>query len=115
MKGIFKIEEYLPLTKQIVVKFSRLNSPKPIDEYKALSIDCDKLDLYNCETFIESLMMVSGTDRIMKEESKEDCLDVNIPETIEGDLNIQDLVGKIIECKTESYRKAFLKMRRVEL
>ena len=115
MKGIFKIEEYLPLTKQIVVKFSRLNSPKPIDEYKPIAINCDKLDLYNCETFTESLMMACGTDRIMKEESKEDCLDVNIPETIEGDLNIQDLVGKVIECKTENYRKAFLKMRRVEL
>ena len=51
----------------------------------------------------------------MKEESKEDCLDVNIPEIIEGDLNIQDLVGKVIGCKTENYRKGFLKMRRVEL
>ena len=37
MKGIFKIEEYLPLTNQIVVKFSRLNSPKPIDEHKSIS------------------------------------------------------------------------------
>ncbi len=115
MKGIFKIEEYLPTTNQIVVKFSRLHSTKPIDEHKSIAINCDKLDLYNCETFIESLMMVSGTDRIMKEESEEDCLDVNIPEIIEGDLNIQDLVGKVIGCKTENYRKGFLKMRRVEL
>ena len=47
--------------------------------------------------------------------AEEDCLDVNIPEIIEGDLNIQDLVGKVIGCKTENYRKGFLKMRRVEL
>tara|TARA_B100000287_G_C20669408_1_gene792853 strand:+ start:2284 stop:2631 length:348 start_codon:yes stop_codon:yes gene_type:complete len=115
MKGIFKIEEYLPTTNQIVVKFSRLHSTKPIDEHRSIVIDCSRLDLYDCETFVESLMRSSGTSHIIKQEDKEPCLDENIPEIITGDLNIQDLVGKVIGCKTEDYRKAFLKMRRVEL
>ena len=33
MNGIFKIEQHLPDTKQIVVKFCKANSHKSIDEY----------------------------------------------------------------------------------
>ena len=36
MKMIFKIEEYLPDTKQVVIRYCRQNAPKPISEYPAL-------------------------------------------------------------------------------
>ena len=39
----------------------------------------------------------------------------NESETISGELNIEDLVGKTIECKVDDSRRAILKMRRVEL
>ena len=35
MKMIFKIEEYLPDTKQVVIRYCRQNAPKPISEYPA--------------------------------------------------------------------------------
>ncbi len=39
----------------------------------------------------------------------------NEAETISGKLNLQDLVGKTIECKIDNDRRERLKMRRVEL
>ena len=35
MKVIFKIEEYYPDTKQVVIRYCRQNAPKPITEYPA--------------------------------------------------------------------------------
>ena len=39
----------------------------------------------------------------------------NVAETISGKLNLEDLVGKTIECKIDNDRRERLKMRRVEL
>ena len=39
----------------------------------------------------------------------------NQAETISGELNLENLVGKTIECKVDDSRRAILKMRRVEL
>ena len=44
MKAIFKIEEYLPETNQIVVRFARLHAPKLIENYTKVAVDCNKLD-----------------------------------------------------------------------
>ena len=48
MKAIFKIEEYLPETSQIVVRFARLHAPEPIEKYHAVAVDYSKLDCYDC-------------------------------------------------------------------
>ncbi len=53
MKAIFKIEEYLPETTQIVVRFARLHAPEPIEKYHAVAIDYSKLDCYDSESFVK--------------------------------------------------------------
>ena len=52
MKIIFKIIEYLPETEQIVVKFCRENSPKPIDEYNAGAIGTGSIDNSDPTSFV---------------------------------------------------------------
>ena len=113
MKSIFKIEEYLPDTNQIVVRFSRLHAPQPIESYETMAIDCEHLDLYDCDSFVSSLMMKYG-DRYVKEYEKNEPIK-NETETISGKLNLRDLVGKVIEGKVDDYRRSSLNMNRVEL
>jgi hypothetical protein len=115
MKGIFKIEQYLEDTQQIVVRFCRLHDTKLITEYPTIAINIKNLDTYNCEFFIKSLMMQAGTHITMQQEKLEHT--INTVESIDGNmkLDIQSLVGRNIECKLENYRDSLLKMRRVEL
>ena len=113
MKSIFKIEEYLPDTNQIIVRFSRLHAPQPIESYDTMAINCEHLDLYDCDSFVSSLMMKYG-DRYVKEYEEKEPLKNN-SETISGKLDLQDLVGKVVECDTMNYRRFSLKVRKVEL
>ena len=113
MKAIFKIEEYLPETTQIVVRFARLHAPEPIENYNAVAIDYSKLDCYDSESFVRSIMREVGNYQIKKHEDKEPI--VNESEFISGKLDLPSLVGKTIECKVENNKKQILKMRRVEL
>ena len=115
MKGIFKIEQYLEDTQQIVVRFCRLHDTKLITEYPTIAINIKNLDTYNCEFFIKSLMIQAGTHTIMQQEKLGDT--INTVESIDGDmkLDIQNLVGKNIECNLENYKQSLIKMRRVEL
>ena len=113
MKAIFKIEEYLPKTTQIVVRFARLHAPEPIEKYHAVAIDLCKLDCYDSESFVKSLMREVGNYQIKKHEDKESI--INESETISGKLDLSSLVGRTIECKVENDKKQILKMRRVEL
>jgi len=113
MTGIFKIVEYVP-DKQIIVKFCRLHDNKLIDEYSAIAIDIDKIDTYDCDFFIKSLVRI-GTSII---ENQEECEPIiNKTEILDGNtkLNIENLVGKNIEFKFENYKQSLLKMRRIEL
>ena len=71
MKAIFKIEEYLPETKQIVVRFARLHTPEKIEKYATLAIDYDKLDCYSSESFVKSLMREVGNYQVKSNEEKE--------------------------------------------
>jgi len=75
MKSIFKIEEYLPDTNQIIVRFSRLHAPQPIESY-TMAINCEHLDLYDCDSFVSSLMMKYG-DRYVKEYEEKEHLKNN--------------------------------------
>jgi len=113
MKAIFKIIEYLPETTQIVVRFARLHAPELIEKYNKVAINYSELDCYNSESFVKSLMRRCGNHMVKLQEEKEPI--VNQAETISGKLNIEELVGKTIECKIENDRKERLKMRRVEL
>ena len=113
MKNIFKITEYLPNTQQIVVKYARKNTHKDIDEYFHKAVDLDKLDLYDCETFSKSLMRQYGEPTIQKVENETEGF--NVSEQISGKLDIQSLVGKVIEVDSDDYRREIIKMRRVEL
>ena len=49
MKAIFKIDEHLPDTKQIVVKFCKSISHKSIDDYVAKAVNYDNLDMTDAE------------------------------------------------------------------
>ena len=113
MKNIFKITEYLPDTQQIVVRYARKNTHKNIDEYVKKAVDLKELDLYDCETFSKSLMRKYGESSIEKAENE--TVGFNKCEKIFGKLDIQNLIGKVIEVDSDEYRREIIKMRRVEL
>ena len=113
MKSIFKIDEYLPDTNQIIVRFSRLHAPQHIESYAPMAINCKQLDLYDCDSFVFSLMREYG-DGYVKEYEKNEPIK-NETETISGKLNLRDLVGKVIECDADNYKRELIKMNRVEL
>ena len=113
MKAIFKIIEYLPETTQIVVRFARLHAPQSIEKYNKVAINYSELDCYDSESFVKSLMRRCGNHMVKQQEEKEPI--VNEAETISGKLNLEELVGKTIECKIDNDRKERLKMRRVKL
>ena len=118
MRTIFKIGKYNEDTNSISVKFCRLHSTKSIDDYASKLVDCSDLTLTTCESFIKSLMEKSGSRRITKEEESEPILDSNKSEIITGKLNINDLVGKVIEANVEIVdprNRFMLSMRKVEL
>ena len=113
MKNIFKIIEYLPDTQQIVVRYARKNTNKNIDEYIESAVELKQLDLYNCETFSKSLMRKYGEHNIERVENETEGF--NKCEKISGKLDIQNLIGKVIEVDADEYRREIIKMRRVEL
>ena len=113
MKAIFKIIEYLPETTQIVVRFARLHAPELIDNYGKVAIDYSQLDCYDSDSFVNSLMRKVGNHMVKLQEDSEPT--INVVESMNDKLNIQDMVGKTIECKVDDSRRAILKMRRVEL
>tara|TARA_B000000557_G_C20750543_1_gene432762 strand:+ start:354 stop:701 length:348 start_codon:yes stop_codon:yes gene_type:complete len=115
MKAIIKIDEYLSDRDSIVVKICNLHSQKPIDEYSAKIVDCDDLDTTDVEMFVDGLMKKSGARRIKTQEEKLPILKENIPEQVSGEVNIENLIGKVIEGKVDDWRKKSLKMRKVEL
>ena len=118
MRTIFKIGKYNEDTNSISVKFCRLHSTKSIDDYKGLLVNCDDLDVSTCESFVKSLMEKSGSRRIASEEESEPILDSNKAETVTGNLNINDLVGKVIETRVDlvdPYNRFLIPMREVTL
>lgn len=112
---IFKITEYFPESNKIAVKFCNEKSSKSIDEYNALAVGLKDIDAYDVESFSEALVNQSGMRRLEKQDRKLTTLDDNKPEKIEGQLNIHDLIGKVIgvDYPTRIYKK--IKMRRIEL
>ena len=111
MKAIFKIEEYLPDTKQIVVRFSRLKSYKTIDEHRTIAVSLVDLDTYDLDSFSQSLMREVGDIMIEKQDADQPVH--NEYDVIEGEFDIKNLVGKKVLCKIDNHRREILKMRRV--
>ena len=118
MKVIFKINEYFPDTRQISLSMCKSTSRKSIDEHKKTMVNLDHLDYYDSESFVEALLNRSGDKRVKEDNDTETVLPENTSEVIAGDLNIQNIVGKVIEGNVHDYysrKKSILKMRRVEL
>ena len=112
---IFKITDYFPETNRIAVKFCREKSSKPIDDYNAVAINFEDFDTHDVESFSESLVNKSGVRRLEKQDKKLTTLDDNKPEKIEGEFNINDLIGKVIGVNYPTRIFSKIKMRRVEL
>ena len=113
MKAIFKIIKYNSERQQIVVRFARLRAPESIEKYRKIAVNLSHLDCYDSESFVKSLMRKVGNHMVKLQEEKEPIN--NQAETISGELNLENLVGKTIECKIDNDRRERLKMRRVEL
>ena len=88
---------------------------KDLDEYFSKIVDCHDLDTTDVEIFVDGLMKKFGSSRIKNQEEKLPILKQNIPEKLSGEIDIQSLVGKVIEGKVDDWRKKAIKMRKVEL
>ena len=116
MNIIFRIDEYLPETNQIVVQICKETSRNSILSHKKLAINCETLDLYDAESFSYSLSSKYGSNIVSEENRNEPILDDNKnSEIIKGDLNLEKLVGKVIGGKVYEKGTRLLKMRRIEL
>ena len=93
MKIIYKIKKFYPETNHISVSFCNLKDRQSIDNYKSRPVCIDELDMFDVESFSESLVDKSGLRRIDKQEKKLTTLDNNTPEKLDGDLNVRDLIG----------------------
>ena len=114
MNVIVKIEEYLPDTQQIIMRICALHTHKIIDEYRTYAIEISDLNMLDHESFMDSLIN-KVKHLIQQQDENEPVLDGNIPFEIDGELYIQNLIGKVIEGKIYNGKSRLLKMRRIEL
>jgi len=112
---IFKITDYIPEHNSICVKFSNVKSNVPIDSNKSIAVDLSKLNLKDFELFSDSLIRNWGLKNIKRQEENLKIIDENIPEKINENFNIRDLIGKNIEANYYSRNRYPLKVRRVEI
>ena len=96
MNIIFKIIEYLPETNQIIVKFSRQNSAKQIDDRYEIAMSLDSLDLTDNLSFSDSICEM-GLAEIRSQDESDDILPSNIMNDIseEDDIDINKMIGKV--------------------
>tara|TARA_B100000424_G_C22737856_1_gene399567 strand:- start:128 stop:484 length:357 start_codon:yes stop_codon:yes gene_type:complete len=117
MKMIFKIEKYLPETKQVKVRYCRQNAPKPISEYPAKAISTEACDFsFDSQNLVESIAQY-GYNKVLRQEDKEITLRENIPHEIPNSVNLEDYVGKVICVDGENAKEMMRsrRMRRVEI
>ncbi len=117
MKTIFKIEEYLPETKQVVIRYCRQHSPKPISEYPAKAVSTEKYDTsFDSQNLVESIAQY-GYHKVLTQEDNEETLPENVPEDIPNSLDIADYVGKVfcVEGKDATEKIRSRKMRKVDI
>ena len=118
MKVIFKVNEYFPDTRQISLSMCKATSRKSIDEHKKTIVNLDDLGYYDSESFVKAVVDRSGNTRIKEDNDMETVLPENVSEVITGDLNIPDIVGKVLEGNIHEWygtRNELLKMNKVNL
>ena len=117
MKMIFKIEEYLPETKQVVIRYCRQNSPKPISEYPAKAVSTEIYDVsFDSRNLVESISQY-GYDKVLLQEEEEITLPENLPQDIPDSVDIADYVGKVIcvDSKNAVEMERSRKMKRIDI
>ena len=117
MKIIFKIEEYYPDTKQVVIRYCRQNAPKPISEYPAKSVSTKQYDTsFDSRNLLESIAQY-GYNKVLAQEDKEKILPENMPANVPDSLDIADYVGKVfcVEDRYATEQMRSRKMRRVDI
>ena len=117
MKMIFKIEEYLPETKQVVIRYCRQNSPKPISEYPAKAVSTEIYDVsFDSRNLVESISQY-GYDKVLIQEEEEITLPENLPQEIPNSVDIADYVGKVICVDSKNAREIerSRKMKRIDI
>ena len=117
MKMIFKIEEYLPETKQVVIRYCRQNSPKPISEYPAKAVSTENYDVsFDSRNLVESISQY-GYDKVLIQEEEEITLPENLPQKIPNSVDIADYVGKVIcvDSKNAREMERSRKMKRIDI
>ena len=117
MKMIFKIEEYLPETKQVVIRYCRKNSPKPISEYPAKAVSTEIYDVsFDNRNLVESISQY-GYDKVLAQEEEEITLPENLPQEIPNSVDIADYVGKVICVDSKNAREVerSRKMKRIDI
>ena len=116
MNPIFKIVAYYPKENRIEVKFCDQKSDLSIDDYDDWSINCEDLDMFDMDSFTNSLVKKYGLRCVEKQIKKKTTHKDNNPEVIESEnVNLDQLVGKVIEGKYFSRPRYPLKMNRVDL
>ena len=117
MKTIFKIEEYYPEDNQVVIRYCRQHSPKPISEYPAKCVSTEKYDVsFDSQNLVESIAQY-GYRKVLAQEDLEGILPENIGMELPNSLNIADYVGKVfcVEGRDAAERIRSRKMRRVDI
>ena len=97
-----------------MVKTCRLYSHKSIDEFGAKVVNCDDLNMTDCETFIESLVNKVSQNRIETQDEKQGIIESNKPVEITGELDFEKLIGVVVQGRVSKKTK-LLKMRKIEL
>jgi len=118
MKVIFKVNEYFPDTRQISLSMCKSTSRKSIDEHKKTLVGLDDLSYWDSESFVNAIIDRSGNTRIREDNDIETVLSENTSEVITGDLNMQDIVGKVIEGEISEWygsKKELIQMNKVDL
>ena len=116
MNPIFKIVAYYPEENRIEVKFCDQKSDLSIDDYDDWSINCEDLDMFDMDSFTNSLIKKYGLRCVEKQIKKKTTHKDNHPEVIESEnVNLDQLVGKVIEGKYFSRPRYPIKMRKIEL
>ena len=115
MKAILRINRYVPETNSVSVTFCNLHSQKPIGDYPSKLVNIDNLDTTDVEIFIDGLMKQSGARRLENQDRKLPILDDNKPVEVRGELDFENIVGKVFEARPTTRKSRPLKVRRIEL
>ena len=115
MKIIFKIVEHIPESNQIAVKFCYEKSRKSIDDYIPIAVNCDELDMFDLETFSDTLIRKFGLKRVEDQEKKLETIPDNVPQKLDDKFQVRDLIDKVVEGKYHQRDRFTLKVRKVEL